>query len=98
VDHQYHDIGYDDSYHSGRLLIMGELVYLLCDYTPASRYAWWFDSAAGVYGFCWPSVHQPNLVYSYWLWVDPLIRAPIFATRSSETLCEERNLQHALPI
>ena len=41
---------------------------------------------------------EPNPAYSYWLHVDQLIRAWIFATISKDMLCEVRNISHALPI
>ena len=41
---------------------------------------------------------RPNPAYSYWIQVDQLLRAWIFATISKEKLCEVRNIPYALPI
>jgi len=43
-------------------------------------------------------IHQPNLVYSYWLRFDQLILVWIFAIISKDTLCEVHNASQALPI
>lgn len=45
-----------------------------------------------------PRVSQPNLAYSYWLCVNQLIQARIFATISKDTLCEVQIISHTLPI
>jgi len=45
-----------------------------------------------------PGFTQPNPTYSYWLRVDQLIWAWIFATISKDMSCEVRNISYALPI
>jgi len=43
-----------------------------------------------------PGVYRPNPASFYWIRVDQLIRACIFATIFKETLCEVRNIPYAL--